>query len=721
MAGNTVQLDATGLDANAVQLTDSGGITLAGGNINGTGTIATATTISGWGTVGIALLNGTGAGAITASGGIFDLTGQVNQGAGTDLEAGHQHDRRLGPDDRRNGRGDHHRYIRRRGRVRTHQRQPDAGDRLGGRAHTFRSGKRRQWRDQARRRDGDLQRHGRPDDRRQRHAGRLGGPSPAPSAPLARSSPTAVGAATRRPAGTLDLTGQLTGAATLEIYGSAVNTLKIDAVDTAISVIDPSGNGDYGTLEIGAGGGLTLTDALNTTTNATIKLDGAGATFTDAAGIYLANSPVAISGDGVVNASITASGQYGGEIKESGGGTLDLNGALIYTGTGPGGAQLQTGSLATDVLALGPTSPGTATSDTAIYAQVNGLGTLDIDAGVTLTAQWINVGAGNLDLLGAGAQVNLTQSIELSGGDVYGTGGVSSSTGITGYGTYTAALDGGSVEAIGTAPGEVLTVGVDGGQIDATTATAFSIGDLYSNSDLALKGVVGTATVNPTITFTTGSDGGTLDLTGEGSGSAFTNSFHGVISGFIETARRGDQRRHRRRVLGFGRRYPGLNPERRVGNARGCRRAPAAPGSLGNPDAEWNFLPEPSSTWPTMGRPWGTSSPMPPAIAAGHFHRDGGWRDGLGGGCEDRSGAFIIALGALRKIVWIGTRAYSAPFRRQQSQTVPHQLTGGISSISAPAAARPARLAETRDVPGRRADFGQASRQWRDHRLPPKT
>ena len=78
--GDIVQLDSP---TDAVQLTDAAGVTVAGGTLVGTGTIATTTTITGYGTVGIDLLNGTGAGTITASGGMLDLTGQDNQGAAT--------------------------------------------------------------------------------------------------------------------------------------------------------------------------------------------------------------------------------------------------------------------------------------------------------------------------------------------------------------------------------------------------------------------------------------------------------------------------------------------------------------------------------------------------------------------------------------------------------------------------------------------------------------
>jgi hypothetical protein len=70
IGANTVKLDAAG----TAQLT-AAGVTLAGGTISGTGSLAGATALTGYGTVSAPLMTGTG--TITASGGTLDLTGLV--------------------------------------------------------------------------------------------------------------------------------------------------------------------------------------------------------------------------------------------------------------------------------------------------------------------------------------------------------------------------------------------------------------------------------------------------------------------------------------------------------------------------------------------------------------------------------------------------------------------------------------------------------------------
>jgi large repetitive protein len=535
VGSNTVQLDASGPAANAVQLTDTGGITLAGGKITGTGTIATATTIQGYGTVGVDLLNGTGAGKITAIGGTLDLTGQVNQGAGTyrtlliDTSAGSDLmiggtasaatvDTNGGPPGSGLTNANQTLEIGAAGSLTLSVAESVTGGviKLDGGTATFNDTSVSGLTIGA---SGTLE-----------GAGVVEGAISGSGVIYANGG--GGGYSPPGPAGTLDLTGQLTGAAKLEIYGAAVNTLKIDNIDTAASLTDPSGSGGYGTLEIGATGALTLTSALNSFGNRdAIKLDGGGATLTDTAGINT-DAVGKITGDGVINAStISSSNQYGIQLYEKGGGELDINGALTYSGAGSaGGVQLQTDTSGGGTIALGLAAGSSSTSDTVSYVQinsgVNGAGTLKIDSGVNLTTQFVNLGSGNLDLLGAGVQLTLTQNLQLSGGYVSGTGAVNAATGITGFGTYTAALDGGAV----TAAGGKLAVG--GGNIDVNAATSFTISGAAANSDLAFSGVIGTATVNPTIAFSTGAHWGTLDLTGEGSGTTFTVDFHGVISGF---------------------------------------------------------------------------------------------------------------------------------------------------------------------------------------------
>jgi Hint domain len=70
-SGNTVALDGAG----TTQLTDNNGVSLTGGTLSGTGSVAANTNISGVGTVAINISN---AGTITANGGTLDLTGTVS-------------------------------------------------------------------------------------------------------------------------------------------------------------------------------------------------------------------------------------------------------------------------------------------------------------------------------------------------------------------------------------------------------------------------------------------------------------------------------------------------------------------------------------------------------------------------------------------------------------------------------------------------------------------
>lgn len=77
IGANTVKLDAAGGTA---QLTDSAGVTLAGGTISGTGSLAGTTSLSGYGTVSAPVLSG--AGTITASGGTLNLAGNIGASSG---------------------------------------------------------------------------------------------------------------------------------------------------------------------------------------------------------------------------------------------------------------------------------------------------------------------------------------------------------------------------------------------------------------------------------------------------------------------------------------------------------------------------------------------------------------------------------------------------------------------------------------------------------------
>ena len=108
--------------------------------------------------------------------------------------------------------------------------------------------------------------------------------------------------------GTLDLTGTVSSGLTLSINSAVVSDLKIDGKATAATIAMSSANQ---TLEIGAGGNLTISASENITSGH-IQLD--GGTLTDTSGITL-SSGATLSGKGTVSAPLSG----GGTITASGG------------------------------------------------------------------------------------------------------------------------------------------------------------------------------------------------------------------------------------------------------------------------------------------------------------------------------------------------------------------------------------------------------------------
>jgi autotransporter passenger strand-loop-strand repeat protein len=142
--------------------------------------------------------------------------------------------------------------------------------------------------------------------------------------------------------GTLELTGSVTGGASLQIDATLASVLKIDSATTASAAI-AIGSANQ-TLEIGTAASLTLSAAENIT-NGRIQLD--GGSLTDAAGLTIGDG-AALIGSGTVTAPLTTTGT--GIIEVSGG-------ALNLSGTVTGALSLATGSavtlsLSNDTLAL---------------------------------------------------------------------------------------------------------------------------------------------------------------------------------------------------------------------------------------------------------------------------------------------------------------------------------------------------------------------------------
>jgi hypothetical protein len=303
--------------------------------------------------------------------------------------------------------------------------------------------------------------------------------------------------------GTLDVTGTITGAHIVLATGTGGSDwLKLDgAGSTAASM---TFGGTSGTLEIGLGGGLTLTSALTVGSN-TVKLDSATSTLTDAAGVTLGTG--AITGLGTVTAAVTATGAAN---ITANGGTLHVTGAVIDGG----GALVLAVTGASDRLLL---DAGSA----AHTVNLNG-GTLELGTTGTLTVGTaLAIGAGTVQLDGASTLTDAS-GVTLAGGTISGTGGLAANTDLTGYGT------------VGIPLSTAGTITASSGTLDFTNAVNGSGSALnfhianVAGSVLRFDGPVGTSSIHPTIAFDAAGGGvGELDLT-----HISLAGFNGIIANF---------------------------------------------------------------------------------------------------------------------------------------------------------------------------------------------
>jgi hypothetical protein len=505
LGSNTISLGS------AAALTDANGVTLTGGMIAGPGGIAAATKVTGYGTVGAGLVNGTG--AITASGGTLDLTGSVNQSTGTDRVLAVA--TVSGADLKIDGTAASGAITI--ANVNQTLEIGAAGSLTVTAAETLSAGL--------------LQMDG----------GTLGDSSGVVlgagtsngsisgsgkiAAAVTRGG-TGTGSSIAAGGGTLEITGAV-GSATaamglLGIGSGATDTLLLDAASYATQA---TFQGATGALEIGAGGALTLTDALAIGAN-TVELEGSGSQLTDAAGIALAGG--SINGAGAVGSGTSISGYgsvastvaAGAATLTASGGTLEFKGAVGANGTPV--ASLVVGAGATDRLLLDGESYAAAASfaGSAQTLEINTAGSLTLTDVVAVGANTLQIdGSGTLDD-GAG--------VTLAGGTIDGTGTIGSATSISGWGTVALTLTSGSeaitangdgtgdttLDLTGTVSGRALSIGTANAsdlKIDGTaSASALTIGS--ANQTLEI-GAAGSLTLSGAESITNGTiklDGGSL-------------------------------------------------------------------------------------------------------------------------------------------------------------------------------------------------------------------
>jgi hypothetical protein len=282
--------------------------------------------------------------------------------------------------------------------------------------------------------------------------------------------------------------------------GSHTFTLDVDTPSLKSLSFGSSGGGD--TLDVGA---HTLN--VNYAGSTGISLNGGditieGGTINDTSNLSTTGSSNTgnISGYGTLN--------VGGSI--SGSGTLTASGGTLDVfGTIDSGIGFVIGTSTGSTLKI----EGTATASSAITIN-NSHQTLEIGASGALT---IN------------ARESITSgTIKLDGGSLTTSGLTLGSGSLTGYGTVTGSLNGGSPGAGSvTASGGTLEFksAVDGSS--HTPATNFSISAGATLKFDNAVGVTGSGAVSPQISFTSAT--GTLDLSNI---SSETSNFHGTITGF---------------------------------------------------------------------------------------------------------------------------------------------------------------------------------------------
>jgi hypothetical protein len=385
VGANTVKLDASG----TTQLTDAAGLTIAGGTISGTGTVAASTSITGSGTVSIPISNAT---TVKASSGTLTLSGTVSSGAALQIDT--TANSRL----KFTGTATSAAAI----AINNANQTLEVGS---GGALTINAA-------ESITNGSIVMSGGTLNDASGITVGSgatLSGQGTVTAAVSGAGTITASG-------GTLTLSGTVSSGPTFTIATGSASDLKFTGTATSAAAITISNANQ--TLEVGTGGNLTI-NAAESITNGTIVLS--GGTLNDASGITV-GSGATLSGQGTVTANLSG----GGTVTASGG-TLTLSGTVT---SGP-----------TFTIATGSVSDlkftGTATAASAITIN-NANQTLEVGTGGTLT---INA-----------AESITNGSIVMSGGTLNDSSGITVGSGATlsGQGTVTAALSGsGTVTASG--------------------------------------------------------------------------------------------------------------------------------------------------------------------------------------------------------------------------------------------------------------------------------
>ena len=286
--------------------------------------------------------------------------------------------------------------------------------------------------------------------------------------------------------------------------GTLFNAGTLDSTGT--SAITNAGIVNSGTLE-STSGALTIDPVAGPI------LSNSGTLQANGGELDISNDPITNTGvlqainDGTLKLTSLTVTNTGGTVSDTGGSTIDLAGSTVSGGTvtDSGTVEVSGNSTITGTLEL-----------------VGGQITIDNNATLTLGAA-LAIGASAVTLAGANAILDDSAGLSLSGGAIGGSGNLASDTHLSGYGTVSTPLD--SADQVTASAGMLVFTKA----VDSTTATSFEIA-AAAGSVLKFDAAVGTAAVNPTVTFEGSDNGvGVLDLT-----AIPLSNFHGIIAGFDE-------------------------------------------------------------------------------------------------------------------------------------------------------------------------------------------
>ncbi|MDA8801497.1 autotransporter-associated beta strand repeat-containing protein, partial [Candidatus Pelagibacter bacterium] len=344
---------------------------------------------------------------------------------------------------------------------------------------------------------------------------------------------------------TLTISASIGGAGSIDKVGEGNLILNQSNVYTGTTTISD------GTLQLNASGTLSDSTSVNVASNGTFDIN-------------LTNTIASIEGSGTIDietgATLTAgdandkefSGviQGAGNFSKSGSGTLTLSGTNTYTGS----TTINAGTISVASSANLGATPGSADADNIIFnggtlnttadftlgankgITMTGAGTIDIDAGTTLTYAGSITDSGTLTKAGTGT-LSLSGSSDNSGGILVSAGKIEIGNNAS-LGTGTITLNGGTLssdsttartldEAIAISSSSILGDATNTGKITLSGNSTFSgTNTLTANSDIELSGSVDLGSATQTFSVDSGK---IATLSGAISSGAISKSGDGTL------------------------------------------------------------------------------------------------------------------------------------------------------------------------------------------------